>query len=139
MSEREREMRFMDSMYELMIISRWRRIVAMMMLLQMWPYNNSAAVTVHIDSIGGLPSQIMSNSSSNGVTLSNLKLTLNSTKANFVYALFTYIPFNSSEPSMGSFNTYFNFSNASSAGALGFIAINPNSDILKLEDRLLAI
>ena len=132
----------MDSMdNQLMFVgSILRRIAAMLMLLQIWTCNNSAtAVTVPIDNIGGLPGMAMSNSSSTGVTLSNGKLRLDSTKANFVYALFPYIPFNRSEPSMGSFNTYFNFSNASSAGALGFIAINPDSDTMNLEDRLLAI
>ena len=111
----------------------------LMLSLQMWSYNNSAAVTVPIDNTGGLPSQMMSNSSGTGISLSNGNLRLDSTKASYVYALFPYIPFNTSEPSMGSFNTYFNFTNSSSAGALGFITIDPDSDTMKLEDRLLAI
>ena len=40
---------------------------------------------------------------------------------------------------MGSFHTFFDFKRNSSIGALGFIAIDPNSNKTKLEDRLLSI
>ena len=136
-------MTFMESMDDqLMFVSSiLRRSVAVILILLhlIWPCNNSASAELYNENSGGFPSVVMSNSSSTGVSLSNGKLHLDSTNANFVYALFPYIPFNSSEPSMGSFNTLFNFTNVSSVGALGIITINPNSDIMKLEDRLLAI
>ena len=117
-----------------------RLLVLSMIVMQMWAIKSAA------ETGPSFPGMDISNSSTTGVSLSGNrwsqsegKLTLNSTGANLVYALFPYNPSNTSEPSMGSFITYFSFKRNSSIGAIGFIAIDPDSNKTKLEDRLLSI
>ena len=107
-------------------------VVILLILMQIWHITASESYSLKPpdhESWGGLPSPgNMSNASSTGVSLSNGKLTLDSANADFVYGLFTYNTFNSSDPNMGSFDTTFNFTTKTPSGALGFIIIDPDSE-----------
>ena len=123
-------MNSMDVFGTVIMTSNYIAVVILLIILQIWHIPASESYTSmppDHKSLGGLPSPgNMANASSTGVSLSNGKLMLDSANADFVYGLFPYNAFNTSNPNMGSFDTAFNFTTKTSSGALGFIIIDPD-------------
>ena len=120
----------MHSMDEFRVMSQSIALVMLMLHISYIISSESSSISIpNVITSGGLPSNAnMSNASSTGVSLLNGKLTLDSTHTDFVYGLFPYNAFNTSNPNMGSFDTAFNFTTKTSSGALGFIIIDPDSE-----------
>ena len=124
-------MNSMDVFGTVIMTSNYIALVILLIILQIWHIPASESYTSmppDHKSLGGLPSPgNMANASSTGVSLSNGKLTLDIRNTNFVYGLFPYNTFNSSDPNMGSFDTTFNFTTNALSDTFGFIIIDPDS------------